>query len=198
MKYSKADDYIGIIKQRKVIDGKLYRQYFTNSKGVEIGIPIGVYNVKVNGTAYVGVSWNKTKVLTDVGAAFSYTDRITQENSIVKCIDLISTYGKGKCSSCCSTRTKGRTKALHPAFAVDISDVPTGVYVFTSIVKQKTLQMSINVSVFDPSKGRFCGKTIYVGTINNWKERYAKKLEEAISLRNESLKTYNELTKATT
>lgn len=198
MKYAKADDYVGIIKQRKVIDGKLYRQYFVNSNGVEIGIPIGIYNVKVNGTAYVGVRWNKEKVLTDAGASFPYTDRITQENSIVKCIDLISNYGKDKHSSCCSTRTKGRTKALHPAFAVDISDVPTGVYVFTSIVKQKTLQMSINVSVFDPSKGRFRGKTIYVGTINNWKERYAKKLEEAISLRNASLKLYNELTKATT
>ena len=141
--------------------------------------------------------WNKEKVLTDAGASFPYTDRITQENSIVKCIDLISIYGKEKCSSCCSTRTKGRTKVLNPAFVVDISDVPTGVYVFTPIVKQKTLQMSINVSVFDPSKGRFRAKTIYVGTINNWKERYAKKLEEAISLRNESLKLYSQLTKTT-
>ena len=197
MKYAKADDYVGIVKQRKVIGGKLYRQYFVNSNGVEIGIPIGIYNVKVNGTAYVGVRWNKEKVLTDAGGSFPYTDRITQENSIIKCIDLISTYGKEKCSSCCSTRTKGRTKVLNPAFVVDISDVPTGVYVFTSTSKQ-TLQMSIIVSVFDLSKGRFCGKTIYVGTINNWKDRYAKKLEEAISLRNESLKLYNELTKATT
>lgn len=197
MRYAKANDYIGIVKQRKVIDGKLYRQYFTNSNGVDVGIPIGISNVKINGVAYVCVRWNKTNVLTDAGACIPYTDRVTQENGIVKCIGIISAYGKDKCSSCCSTRTKRRFTSIHPAFAVDVSDVPPGVSVHTSNSKQ-TLQMSIIVSVFDLSKGRFCTKTIYVGTINNWKDRYAKKLEEAIEIRNESLKTYNELTKATT
>ena len=197
MKYAKADDYVGIVKQRKVIDGKLYRQYFTNSKGVDVGIPVGIHIRKDNSVTYAYVKWNKINHSPDAGAYVPYIDRITQENALVKCINIMAAYGKGKCPTCCTTRTKGRTKALHPAFVVDISDVPTGVYVFTSASKQTT-QMSINVSVFDLSKGRFCRKTIYVGTINNWKERYEQKLEEAIEIRNESLKTYNELTKATT
>lgn len=196
MKYAKADDYVGIVKQRKVIDGKLYRQYFTNSKGVDVGIPVGIHIRKDNSVTYAYVKWNKINHSPDAGAYVPYIDRITQENALVKCINIMAAYGKGKCPTCCTTRTRRKAAVLHPAFIVDTADVPPGVSVHTS--GKQNLHMSIIVSVFDLSKSRFCTKTLYVGTINNWKDRYAKKLEEAISLRNESLKLYNELTKATT
>ena len=196
MKYSKADDYVGIVKQRKIVEGKLYNRYFVNSEGKTIGIPIGVNIKQENGINYVYFRSNSDRMPANSFCQFSYADKVSQENALVSLIKLINARSKATNTTCTSTRTKIKVDRLHPAFGIDVSKLPAGVSLCS--LNKGTLRLVLVVSRFDESKNRFSSKTVYVGTINNWKDRYAKKLEEAIEIRNESLKTYNELTKATT
>lgn len=195
MKYAKANDYVGIVKQRKIVEGRLYNRHFVNSEGKTIGIPIGVIIKQENGINYVYFHSNSDKMPANSFCQFSYVDKVSQENALISLIKLINARSKTINITCNSTRTRIKERGLHSAFNIDVSKLPTGVSLCG--LNKGTLKLVIVVSRFDESKNRFSSKTVYVGTINNWKERYAKKLEEAISLRNESLKLYNEFTKAT-
>lgn len=196
MKYAKANDYVGIVKQRKIVEGRLYNRYFVNSEGKIIGIPIGVIIKQENGINYVYFCSNSDRMPANSFCQFSYADKVSQENALISLIKLINARSKAINTTCISTRTRIKECKLHSAFNIDVSKLPTGVSLCS--LNKGTLRLVIVVSRFDESKNRFSSKTVYVGTINNWKERYEQKLEEAIKIRNESLKTYNELTKVTT
>lgn len=187
-------DYIGIIKKRKVIDGKLYSRYFVDLEGKEIGIPAGVYICKNKGIRYVLVRLNKEKYPDAFSVSTPYTDRVTQEEAYKRSIVIINALGKGNNRTTCSTKPGHKRVPLHPAFNVDLSEVPSGVCVVSSITNNMPI-LQISVVYFDPVKNIFIPKAIYVGTINNWKDRYPQKLKEAIALREDSLKRHNELTK---
>ncbi len=195
MKYAKANDYVGIVKQRKIVEGRLYNRHFVNSEGKTIGIPIGVIIKQENGINYVYFRSNSDKMPANSFCQFSYVDKVSQENALISLIKLINARSKAINTTCNAIIAKVKTGKTCSKFDIDVSKTPTGVSACS--IGPGTPRLVLVVSYFDKSKNRFCTKSLYVGTINNWKERYAKKLEEAISLRNESLKLYNELTKTT-
>lgn len=189
-------DYIGIIKERKIIDGKLYKSYFIDSEGKPIGIPIGVTMTKGGGIFYISVRLNKKKYPDAFRTFTPYTDKITQEHAYRKSIGIINSLGKGSNKTCYSTRFGCKKVALHPEFDIDLSEVPIGVAVHSCVSKGYPF-LKITVTCFDPTQNKFRPKGLYAGTPNTWRRLYLQKLQEAITLREESLKLYNELTQVT-
>ena len=186
-------DYIGIIKERKVIDGKLYRSYFVDSNGKDIGIPAYVKLMTTGNIDYVAVHPNQKKFPGSITTHDAYVDAVTQEIKLKRAIEIIKTLLKDNYSTAARARSTSKKNDAHNLLGIDELDIPVGVSV--QVRKGNNPFISIGISVFDLDKKKFNVKQIYVGTMNNWKERWAEKLQEAIALREESLKLYNELTK---
>ena len=185
-------DYVGIIKQRKIIGGMLYRKYFIDSEGKEVGIPPYIGLVTIGNKDYVYVKPNKKKMTKCMYIYEPYHDKQTQIEKLERCIKIVKTLvGHEYTTSPPKRQTVKRTKGAD-ALGLDVSDVPSGVVV--SLHKTKTPFVSIVVSYFEPLKRTFTNKYIYVGNMNTWKQNYARKLQEAITLREDSLKLYNKLT----
>jgi hypothetical protein len=187
-------DYIDIIKQRKVIDGFLYNKYFIDAQGKEVGLPTGVGLTNCRGICYVEVKPNKKKYPDSFRVFIAYSDKATQEQAFKKAINVIGALSKRDNRTSYSTRQGFKAVPLHPAFDVDLSEVPAGVAV-NSYVTKGVAMLKITVSCFDRVQNKFNSKKFYAGTSNTWRGIYPHKLKEAISLREESLKLYNELTK---
>lgn len=186
-------DYVGIIKERKVIDGKLYRRYFIDSEGKEIGIPSYVRLVSVGNVNYVSVHPNQNKFPGSGTVHEAYTDAVTQEIKLKRAIVTVKNLLKEDYSTAQRARTSSKKNDAHILLGIDEADIPVGVSI--QVRKGNNVFITLAVSFFDSCKKKFSAKAIYVGTLNNWKERYPTKLQEAITLREESLKLYNELTK---
>lgn len=186
-------DYIGIIKERKVIEGKLYRSYFIDSEGKEVGIPAYVMLTSTGNINYVAVHPNQKKFPGSVSTHEAYVDAATQEVMLKRAIVKAKTLLKDDYSTATRARTISKKNDAHILLGIDETDVPVGVSV--QVRKGSNVFITLAVSFFDLHKKKFNAKAIYVGTLNNWKERYPAKLQEAITLREESLKLYNELTK---
>lgn len=186
-------DYVGIIKERKVIDGKLYRKYFIDSEGKEVGIPPYIGLVTLGNKDYVYVKPNKKKMTKCMYIYEPYHDKQTQIEKLEQCIKIVKTLvGHEYATSPPKRETIKRAKGAE-ALGLDVSDVPSGVVV--SLHKTKNPFVSIVVSYFEPTKRTFTNKNIYVGNMNTWKQSYARKLQEAICLRESSLELYNSLIK---
>ena len=188
-------NYINIIKERKVIDGKLYKSYFIDSEGKGIGIPSRIYLTHTRNRYFVSVIPNKKKYPDSTRVYLSYHDKASQEIAFKKCIVILKTLTKntsGTADGLHSTTVKNLTDDFSQ---IDVKELPIGISLNTYVNKDGTRCLNFTVCYFNVKEKRFRNKTIYVGTSNTWKERYPQKLQKAITLREESLKLYNKLTK---
>lgn len=191
-------DYIGIIKQRKIISGKLYHRYFIDSAGKEIGIPAGIY-------CYTGGPRQLYEFVTNIGLkrqfpdavtfTFSYNNKQTQEKAIKDMIAACSTLTRGTNKTCVGLGRKKNRLVINNE-EIDSGELPHGV-TFHDYINNGTPCKLFAVSYFYPKKNTFSTKVVYIGTENTWRQNYAKALKKAIALREESLELYNKLTTAT-
>lgn len=186
-------NFIKIIKERKLIDGKIYRKHFIDSEGKEIGIPQGVYIDNTACIGYVRVRPDKVKYPDSFGVRTPFHDKRSQEQAFKKSISIIGTLSANSVATSCSTRGGRQKTPPHPTFDIDTSELPTGI--IACVDAKRRLVLTIRASYFDASKGAFRQKTLYVGTANTWKPNYARKLQEAVAIREESLKIHEKLTK---
>lgn len=186
-------DYIGIIKERKVIDGKLYRRYFIDSEGKEIGIPQRVYLEERMHHSYMYVRPDKEKYPGFGTVGIPFHDKQSQERALKDSIKILEALIKDTLLTSCSSRQRRERVELPSVFNIDASELPAGVMVF--VQPRNSLSLVIGVNYFDEGTGRFKKKNIYVGTPNTWKQNYANKLQEAVTLREASLKIHEKLTK---
>lgn len=187
-------DYVGIIKERKVIDGQLYRKYFVTSEGEVVGIPLYISLVKYQESFYVRVAPDKKKHPGSFVVNERYCDASTQELAMLRAIAIIKTMIKGKQVTAPHIKIKPKSTSTIEKLGLDTKEIPDGI----SVNLQKGVGcevVTVSASYFDPKINEFRCKKFYIGTLNTWKERYPAKLQEAITLREESLKLYNELTK---
>ena len=189
-------DYLNTTKQRKIIKGQVYRRYFVDSAGEEIGIPMGITLSKKADYTYVQIRLNKQKYPDFFRMYIAYDDKQSQELAYKKSIAIVAHLSKGKGSTIPNIRECATRKDLHPAFDIDRSKIPSGVAVHSCMAKNYPF-LKIMVTYFDSDKKRFMPKSMYGGTANTWRSIYPQKLEEAIKLREDSLKLYNELTQVT-
>lgn len=189
-------DYIKIIHERKIIDSQLYRKYFVTSEGKEVGIPLYISLVKYQESFYVRASPDKKKHPGSFTVNERYCDASTQELAMLRAIAIIKTMIKGKQVTAPYIKVKPKSANSIEKLGLDTKEIPDGISV--------NLQMgdgcevvTVSASYFDPKINKFRTKKFYIGTLNTWKERYPKKLQEAITHREESLKLYNELTQVT-
>lgn len=189
-------DYIGIIKERKMINGKLYRKYFIDSEGKEIGIPPHVVLRKVRGIFYVITDLKKENYPDSFFLHQKYTDKSSQEAAIKRCIEMTKTMTRQDSGTMPAIRRSGRKNEALTQLGLDRSEIPGGICV-KIVNRRNTAFVQIVTSYFDSKEMKFRNKTMYLGTLSTWKERWSKRFQEAISLREESLKLYNELTQVT-
>jgi hypothetical protein len=178
-------DYIGIIKKRKIVDGKLYRSHFISRKETEVGIPAGVTMTTTTGNHYVT---NKSLAMRFPGTDifyFPYKDRESQENALLRMIDLVGKLTEGRNVTATNTRERKSTTANY-----DNVDTPNGINLFLT----NRDRIVLSVSYFDFGKLKFCTKNMHCGTVDNWKQKYPEKLQQAIMLRNRSLEIYGNIT----
>lgn len=190
-------DYLNIIKERKIIDGKLYKSYFIDLEGKGIGIPSRIYLTHTRNRYFVSVIPNKKKYPDSTRVYLSYHDKVSQEIAFKKCIVILKTLTKNTprtADGLHSTTVKNPTDDL---FQIDVKELPIGVSLNAYVKKGGTRCINFTVCYFNAKEKRFRNKKIYVGTSNTWKERYPQKLQEAITLREETLKLYNALTQVT-
>lgn len=190
-------DYIGIIKQRKVINGKLYHRYFVDSAGEEIGLPAGIYLTTSGPFSkhnYVTNSGIRKQFPGSMGFAFPYNNKQTQEKALKDMIVACATLTHSANKTCTRLRNLKKTTIDHGE-EFDPSELPAGVSFVNNRAKRTPFKV-FAVSYYDPVKKGFSCKTIYVGTENTWRQNYAKNLKKAIVLREESLKIYRELINA--
>lgn len=187
-------NFIKIIRERKIINGSLYRRYFIDSKGNAVGIPIGITTFNAKGQNYVSNS--NLKCTGDIGScAIPYKDAATQEAAYLKMIKINETVTHGAIPT--APKADKRKKIMHDDFSCgyDKSKLPTGVNLHHLV---KTKRVVINVSYFDKGRNKFHNKQLYVGTFSNWESRVEQVIQKGIELRESSLVIYNELTNQVT
>lgn len=185
-------DYLNIIKDRKIIKGKLYRKYFVDSTGANVGIPIGVGFLRRNKKNYVT---NENMIKRHPGSypvSFMYHDALTQEDGIKKTISAIEFLTKHQGLTSPRVKTKKSSKVSNESMlsGVDKTKLPVGI-TLTYVNKINTIRF--DVCRFDNNKKKFVNYSIYCGTPNTWRNNYEATLAKAIKMREESLQLYNGL-----
>jgi hypothetical protein len=186
-------DYVGIVKQCKLIDGKLYHRFFIDREGKEVGIPAGIYAIgNGKGHNYV-INQRISKQFPGAPAiSFRYSDKYTQEDAIKKMIAACSAMTNDQNRTCTNSRKRKSPKDLTP-LGIQVDELPFGI-TFQNYNSNDTRLYVFGVSYFDRKKNGFRSTSIYCGTENTWRQNYAKKLKKAIALREESLEIYRQLT----
>jgi hypothetical protein len=190
-------DYVGIIKQRKIIDDKLYHRYFVDNEGREIGIPAGIYltnDGRDRTRGYVTNAWIKKQFPDVLTFTFSYVDKSTQEKALKDMITACSALTKDAIKTCTRLRNKKNVTANVPNEEIDMGELPPGIS-FVDAGTRRCPAKSFTVSCYNIQKKGFFGRLIYIGTENTWRKNYAKCLKKAVTLREESLAIYCQLTK---
>lgn len=182
--------FIKIIKERKVIDGNLYRKYFIDSEGKEIGIPPYVYHTQLKGYLYVKVDAGKIKQAKFFSVFEQYHDVVTEERALKRCIAIVKNLLSNRHVTAPKPRKIIEKTCKSEYMGIDATELPTGVSFNKKHVSNNTL-FNFSIYLFDSSKNKFHQKKIYVGTLQTWRTNYAKKLALAISLREKSLQEYN-------
>jgi hypothetical protein len=177
-------NYIDFIKERKIIDGKLYSRYFIDSDFNEVGICIGITVINAKNYGYVTDKYFCKKYnLTPTFVPFH--NRTEEELAYKKINALIAQRSSGEIFTANATRTRSK-KAENYNNEV----TPDGI----NFVITKGGGLNFAVSFYNKKYKRFYTKSLYVGMPYNYKQRYQEMLEKAIKLRNESLEAYKELT----
>jgi hypothetical protein len=189
-------NFIKIIRERKIIDGKLYRKYFIGSEGKEVGIPPYVSLVKIRAIFYVRIHLRNKQYPDTFSTCIPYQDAISQENALRRAIAILTTMTKGKQATTAGVRTYSKRTNSIEKLKLDPKEIPDGISV--NLEKESGYEkVTVSASYFDPKINKFRAKRFYIGTLNTWRERYPAKLQEAITHREESLKLYTALTQVT-
>lgn len=185
-------DYLGIIKQRKVIDGKLYHRYFVDNTGKEIGIPTGIYCASTARMyEYVTNHGIKKQFPDALTFTLKYNNKETQEKAL-KAIIAASSTMTGNANITCGRRREERTDK-----DFGVTDLPVGI-TFNAAHTRHGLVMGFGVSYYNKTEKGFRSTRIYCGTEKTWRQNYTKTLKKAIALREESLVIYRQLTEKQT
>lgn len=185
-------NFVTIIKERKIIDGKLYRRYFTDSAGVDVGIPIGISVTCSTSRNYVG---NMNYVLKNkpgyVACLIPYHDKLSQEAALKEAIKNTE-YIADKTVSTAPKANKPK-KVTNPTFFKDFdkSKLPPGVSIHHV---PDTGKVIFNICHFDEKLNKFKNKSMYVGNVRTWRLNLDTVMEKAILLRSSTLARYKELT----
>lgn len=182
-------DFVGIIRTRKLIDGKLYNRYFVDSNGVEVGILDGVKITTSKGRNVVTIQSHVVKRMGIVNLCLNYTDRFTQEKAIFGINKALSSQVKNL-----ATETVAYTVSKRKEEKTKDNGLPNGInFVFITGTKTKNAFYQFVVGVYVPTTRRFTNTIVYCGTVNTWRSRYDGALEKAIRLRQESIDQYEKL-----
>lgn len=185
-------DYIGIIKERKIIDGTIYRRYFIDSNGKPVGIPIGITFAKTNNHNCITNNNFESKGNLGFGTCMvSYHDAATQEAALIKVININRSLTKDKTPTSVKADVKRKGKGDDFFSGFDKSDIPVGISIYHRPSHDCVL---LSVSFFDDKKFKFVSRQMYVGARSTWRDNFEKVLQKAIELRQSSLTKYNDLT----
>lgn len=185
-------NFVNIIKERKIIDGMLYRRYFVDSEGIEIGIMSGISTTTAYDNHYVVSKLPAKKYPSFQGRCFSYFDKNSQEQAFKEAIAATKLQLEAMPKLTEGVRSlpsirKTRIKKVN-AFLGEI--LPSGI----AIHHQASGRYVLNVSVFDHNKNKFVNVSMHCGNETTVQSRFHEILDKAIKLRKESLVAYNKLT----
>lgn len=185
-------NYIDIIKERKIIDGKLYRKYFVDSKGNLVGIPLGVTFATMRSINYVRNKNCPFSGYPGFGSfCIPYHDAKSQEQAILKIIRINDTLSQ----DATPTAPKADKSVEHSKGNVfhgfDMSRLPSGISIHYIAKNDRFI---FSVSYFDEQANLFRCKQIYIGTTNTWEHKLESALEKALELRKTTLERFNDLT----
>lgn len=181
-------NYIQIVKERKIIDGKLYRKYFIDTNGKEIGIPTGVSCGRHGGRYYVNNSSFCKRFCHIPAIHRSYHDKYSQEQAYMQVIAHMAQYA-GKELRTCIALDHVKRAPKHEFTEFDNTKLPVGV----CAIRRTNGSVVITSVYYDKDYSRFKTKVLYCGTANTWRANFQKVLEKAVALREDSLKEYLKL-----
>ena len=185
-------NFIKIIRERKIIGGKLYRKYFIDSNGKPVGIPIGITFAKKNNHNYITNNNFESKGNLGFGTCtVSYHDAATQEAALIKVININRSLTKDKTPTSVKADVKRKCKDDDFFSGFDKSEIPVGISIYHRPSRDCVL---LSISFFDDKKFKFVNRQMYIGTRSTWRDNFEKVLQKAVELRQSSLTKYNDLT----